>query len=137
MGGFPSKPEDQQTLAYRDYLVQLWVDVKTNPWYRTPDGEHYKATPAQILYELKCRFHQDFESTLFLEMKVVDFLTVTLTGILRDGEQYGLNDKLPGGKIPNQGNDSKPEYLQKLINLTGLTATELSLRYDIRSFSTH
>ncbi|OCK73953.1 carbohydrate-binding module family 12 protein [Lepidopterella palustris CBS 459.81] len=133
MGNIPSKPDDVLLVGYRDYLVKQWVDVKTLPEWTWTGKASVKCDRARILQELRWRFHQDFEVKDMGDRPVTEYLVAVLSDILTSAndEHYGLRNKLPDGQLPIQGSATTYNYLQSLITLSGVPATELSLRYRI------
>ncbi len=122
--GFEPKPDfylsvPTELSRYRDYLRTIFTGPEGSEKYL-----HNKDN-------LRKRFHQNFE-TLDTQSRpanaiLIEILKVILASL--PDENYGFGF-LPGS-IEAQGQRSNREYLDYLISMTNLSATELGLRYRL------
>ncbi len=112
---------------YRNYLREIWPAWATKVVYIRP----HQLTPQQALDQLRNRFHQDFFTHDAALRSANEVLIPILKEILTapPGNTWGFG--LASAAIPPQGTQTPRQYLDVLIGLTGLSATELGLRYRL------
>jgi hypothetical protein len=112
---------------YRDYLREIWPAWATKVVYIQP----HQLTPQQALDQLRNRFHQNFFTHDTALRSANEVLIPILTEILTapPGNTWGFGIA-PAG-IPPRGTQTPRQYLDALIGLTGLSPTELGLRYRL------
>lgn len=112
---------------YRDYLRDIWPAWATKVVYVQP----HQLTPQQALDQLRNRFHQNF-FTLDTTLRPANEVLVPIVKEILTappGKTWGFG--LAPAAIPPQGTQTPRQYLDTLIALTGLSATELGLRYRL------
>ena len=120
---WPHSPAPE--LGYRDYLRTQWTKMIALVEYIQP----HELTEAQAEQQLSNRFHQDFTITDTTLGPANEILIPILTEILTSptGGTFGFG--LAAASIPARGTATARAYLDTLIGLSGLSASELSLRY--------
>ncbi len=117
----PAKPleVDKSTVAYRDYLRTIFAGPPASTGY------------ADRVAALRRRFHQDFETVDTAPTPADRVRNTILHEILRSpvGAEYGFG-KDPA-LIEKQGSRTPREYLEYLVDLTGVPAPELGRRYRL------
>jgi hypothetical protein len=113
-------------LDYRDYLRTLWTNVvsKIQVFQHTPG-----MSEAQVLEQMRNRFHQDFQTNDTTQKPVNEILIPIVLGILQapQGMQHGFG--VPPDRIPARGDMTPRAYLDALISVGGIEAAEMGLRY--------
>lgn len=112
-------------IGYRDYLRSQWINAITAVVYVQP----HQLTVAQAESQLRNRFHQDFETIDTATQSPNEILIPILTEILTSppGNTFGFGKA--AASIPARSGATARDYLDTLIALTGLSVSELSLRY--------
>ena len=112
-------------MGYRDYLRAQWTSMITLIIYVQPN----RLTETQAEQQLRNRFHQDFNAASSTRVPANEILIPILTEILTSpkGNIFGFG--LAAASIPARGTASTRDYLNTLIGLSGLSATQLTLRY--------
>ncbi|WP_406333385.1 hypothetical protein [Streptomyces sp. NBC_00203] len=108
-------PDPQHLIGYRDYLRDLWVSGQ-----------------ADYDQKLAGRFHQDFH-TVSLDRRPANeiLIPVLLRALVAPtGPGHGLGID-PATIPPRPPGQSARAYLDRLIALSGLSGTELGLRYRL------
>ena len=118
--------ETDQT-RYRDYLREIWISV--GRLYEPVQGQ--KLTPDQAARQIATRFHQDFHQLDTVERPANEVCIDILTEILIAGVDSDWGFGRATASIPARGTKKAREYLDELIAFTGVSASELSLRYRI------
>lgn len=110
---------------YRDYLRSIWVNSIAPPEDNLPHD------PSVAIALLSQRFHQDFETYNDALQPanpiLIDIVKEILTA--NQGSDYGFG--IPASTIEDQKQRTPRQYLDYLIKLTKLSATELGLRYRL------
>jgi hypothetical protein len=108
-----------ELMNYRNYLRAIFTGPHTDPLV------------SQRRADLKRRFHQSFTTTDRAERPTNSILIEILESALTSptGAEYGFGFAV--GDLPERGEMTDREYLDALIEKSGLSATQLSLRYRI------
>lgn len=106
-------------VPYRDYLRALFTGASNSD----PEAQ-------AKLADLERRFHQNFKTSNGTKTTANAILAPIIKTILTaPADEYGFG--VAAGSIPIQGNKTDREYLDALIALTGLSASELGKRYRL------
>ncbi len=122
----PRHVETTHTL-YRDYLLAIWTGLA--PQIATAADAHL--TAAQAIAQLTARFHQNFATFDEKQRPANSVLIPILTAILTSPTGKGFGFNVSAATITPQGTRTPREYLDFLIGLSHLSATELGRRYRL------
>src|SRR5262249_31212560 len=111
--------QDADLISYRNYLRAIFTG---------PGGS---AGFEELLAQLENRFHPSLKVVAPVKRPANQILIPIVKTILQAATGGGYGFGLTAGAIPPQGTQSDRDYLDQLIALTGLSATELGLRYRL------
>lgn len=120
----PLFQREDNVILYRDYLREIWAK-----WITKSEIPNWDLNLANE--QLQNRFHQPFFTTNTKKLPANEIIIPIVKKILTapTGGNWGFGiDSL---SIESQNNRTSREYLDYLINFTGLSAQELGLRYCI------
>ena len=124
---FPPQPKSDLEL-YRDYLRSVWVTAAQKMY--KDDTPSANASAAVLERQLDARFHQDFHTSSGswepVESLLVPILRAALTA---DAAREGFG--IPPAALPAQGAATDAEYLQQLVELSGVDKRELRNRLRV------
>jgi hypothetical protein len=111
---------------YRDYLRAIWVGVNL----RAVNQSTF--TEAEVLRQLRNRLHQDFTTTDTARLPANEILIPIVTEILTApaAGQFGFGIA-PDAITPRLPAQSARQYLDQLIGLAEISATEFGNRYRL------
>lgn len=120
-------PSTSDLGLYRDYLRGIWTTFAAKIVYVSP----HQLTEAQALEQLTTRFHQDFTTYDDAPRSEAVVLILVVKAILTAPTGKGFGFGIALASIAPQGARTSQAYLGYLIGMTGLSPTELGLRYRL------
>lgn len=121
------EPPTSKAVRYRDYLRAIWTTNAAT----VVASSGKQLTEKQAREQLESRFHQDFRTYDDAERPANEVVIPILRLILVAPTGPGFGFGVAAASIAAQGNRTAREYLDYLIGLSGVSATELRFRYRV------
>jgi Tc toxin complex TcA C-terminal TcB-binding domain len=122
-------PQEPALIPYRDYLLNVYLGAldAAKEGREVLTEEEADASLALLEHRFKQNFHTQSLETRGANALLITIVADALTAHPFDGYGFGI----PAEQIEAQGTDTDRRYLDQLIGLTKLSATEIGHRYRI------